>query len=103
MISFTKIRYFHIFALAILSLYYVFSLIFFGEIVINPHDNLDHNAVYNHIISKVYSGQFESIKVFLSGEFKWYFLDEIFHPINVFHFILNDKAFYFFEEILKME
>ena len=101
MISFTKIRYFHILELAILSLYYVFSLIFFGEIVINSHDNLDHNAVYNHIISKVYSGQFESIKIFLSGEFKWYFLDEIFHPINVFHFILNDKAFYFFEEILK--
>ena len=100
-ISFTKVRYFHIFALAILSLNYVFSLIFFGEIVINPHDNLDHNAVYNHIISKVYSGQFESIRVFLSGEFKWYFLDEIFYPINVFHFILNDKTFYFFEEILK--
>ena len=96
-----KTRYLHIFALATLSIYYLASLIFFGEVILNPHDNLDHNIVYNHIISKVYSGQFESIKIFLSGEFKWYFLDEIFYPINVFHFILNDKEFYFFEEILK--
>jgi len=101
MISFNKIRYFHIFAIAILSVYYVFSLIFFGVIIIDPYDNLDVNVVYNHIISKVYSGQFESIKIFLSGEFKWYFLDEIFHPINIFHLILNDKQFHFFEEILK--
>ena len=59
------------------------------------------SEVYDHIISKIYSGQSESIKIFLSGEFKWYFLDEIFYPINIFHLILNDKIFYFFEEILK--
>jgi len=101
MTQFIRTRYLHTFALAILLIYYFFSLIFFGEIILNPHDNLDHNIVYNHIISKVYLGQLESIKIFLSGEFKWYFLDEIFHPINIFHFILNDKIFYFFEEILK--
>ena len=101
MTRFITTRHLHIFALAILSIYYFFCLLFFGEIILNPHDNLDHNIVYNHIISKIYSGQSESIKIFLSGEFKWYFLDEIFYPINIFHLILNDKIFYFFEEILK--
>ncbi len=91
----------HLFALLIFSTYYLFSLLFFNNIVINPHDNLEILAVYNHIISKIYKGDFSSYKIFLSGEFKWYYLDTILYPKNILHFFTNDKQFYFLEEILK--
>ena len=82
-------------------IYYFFSLLIFNNVVINPHDNLEISAVYNHIISKIYKGEFSSYKIFLSGEFKWYYLDSILYPKNILHFFANDKQFYFLEEILK--
>ena len=90
----------HALPLLIFSSYYLLSLILFGSVVINPHDNLELNQVYNHVISKIINGNFESHKIFLSGEFKWHYLDELFYPINIFHLILNNKQFFFFEEIL---
>jgi len=68
--------------------------------VINSHDNLQINQVYNHVISKIINGEFESYKIFLAGEFKWHYLEEIFYPLNIFHLIFDNKQFYFFEEIL---
>ena len=91
----------HLFALLIFSIYYLFSLLIFNNVVINPHDNLEISAVYNHIISKIYKGDFNSYKIFLSGEFKWYYLDTILYPKNILHFFTGDKQFYFLEEILK--
>ena len=91
----------HLFALLIFSIYYLFSLLIFNNVVINPYDNLEISAVYNHIISKIYKGEFSSYKIFLSGEFKWYYLDSILYPKNILHFFANDKQFYFLEEILK--
>ena len=91
----------HLLALLIFSIYYLFSLLIFNYVVINPHDNLEIIAVYNHIISKIYKGEFSSYKIFLSGEFKWYYLDTILYPKNILHFFANDKQFYFLEEILK--
>ena len=91
----------HLFALLIFSIYYLFSLLIFNNVVINPHDNLEISAVYNHIISKIYKGELSSYKIFLSGEFKWYYLDSILYPKNILHFFANDKQFYFLEEILK--
>ena len=91
----------HISALLIFSIYYLLSFLLFNSVVVNPHDNLEISSVYNHIISKIYRGDFYSYKIFLSGEFKWYYLDTVLYPINLLHLIVDDKQFYFFEEILK--
>ena len=91
----------HFFGILILLLHYLFPLIFFGNFIAEIHDNLEVVPVINNIISKIYKGSFDSTNIFLSGEFKWYFLDEIFFPINLFHLILDAKSFYFFEEFLK--
>ncbi len=91
----------HFFGILILLLHYLFPLIFFGNFITEIHDNLEAGPVINNIISKIYKGSFDSTDIFLSGEFKWYFLDKIFFPINLFHLILDAKSFYFFEEFLK--
>ena len=91
----------HITALFIISSYYLLSLILFNSVVLYPHDNLEITTVYNHIISKIYSGDLNSFKLFLSGEFKWFYLDKVFYPINFFQIILSDKYYYFFVEILE--
>ena len=91
----------HLIALFILSIGYLISLFFFGEIVLNPHDNLEIGPVYNSIISKIYSGDFDSLLILQAENFKWFFLDKILYPINIFQLFLSDKQFYFFEEFLK--
>ncbi len=91
----------HITALIILSSYYLLSLLLFNSVVLYPHDNLEINTVYNHIISKIYRGDLNSFKLFLSGEFKWFYLDKVLYPINFFHIIFSDKHYYFFVEILE--
>ena len=90
----------HIISLLIFSTYYLSSLLIFNGVVINPHDNLEINQVNNHVISKIINGDLESYKIFIGGEFKWHYLDKIFYPVNIFHLILDNKQFYFFEEIL---
>jgi hypothetical protein len=91
----------HIIALLIFSTYYLLSLLIFNTVAISTHDNLDITQVYNHVISKIINGELESYKIFIAGEFKWYYLDKIFYPFNIFHLIIDNKHFYFFEEILK--
>tara|TARA_A100001011_G_scaffold334432_1_gene362779 strand:+ start:1547 stop:3292 length:1746 start_codon:yes stop_codon:yes gene_type:complete len=91
----------HFIAILILSIGYLISLFFFGEIVINPHDNLEIGPVFNSIISKVYLGNFESLLILQAENFKWFYLDKILYPINIFQVFLSDKQFYFFEEFLK--
>ena len=68
-----KKNYVHLFFLSLLAIHYVVPLIFIGQIAINPHDNLDGGVVFDHIISKIYKGDIESISYFLSGEIKWYY------------------------------
>ena len=85
----------HITALIIFSSYYLLSLLLFNSVVLYPHDNLEINTVYNHIISKIYRGDLNSFKLFLSGEFKWFYLDKVLYPINFFHiiFLINITIF----------
>ena len=91
----------HILSLIIFSTYYLFSFIVFETVVVNPHDNLEIEAVLDHVISRIFRGDFDSYKVFLSGEYKWHYLDRIFYPINLLLTLLSDKQFYFFKEILE--
>ena len=96
-----KTNYTHLFFISLLAVHYIIPLIFFGQITVNPHDNLDGAVVYDHIISKIYKGDIESISYFLSGEIKWYYFEELFYPINILHYFLNDKLFYFTDDILR--
>ena len=89
----------HILSLIIFSIYYLFSFIVFETVVINSHDNLEIDVVSDRVISKILLGDFNSYKIFLSGEFKWHYLDRIFYPINLVNTVLSDKQFYFFQEI----
>ena len=58
--NFITKNYNHIFALILLSIYYFLSFILFKEIVLNPHDNLDISAVYDHVIGRFYNGNLEA-------------------------------------------
>lgn len=100
--NFSKLNYqTHLFFILILFIQYLISLVFVGQIIIEPFDNLDIVVVGDHIISKIYKGDLNSSNYFLAGEIKWYYLEKLFYPINILHYFTNDKLFYFFNEILK--
>jgi hypothetical protein len=95
-----KNKYIYIFFLIVLS-HYIYPLIVFNEIIINPHDKLEIDTVYSYITSQIYKGNFDSINHFLSGEIKWYYLERLFFPINILNTFLSDKIFFFTETILQ--
>ena len=84
----------HIYFISLIAIHYLISIIFIGQVIVEPHDNLDILVVYDHVISKIYKGDIEKLNYFLSGEIKWYYLEKLFYPINILHYILNDKLFY---------
>ena len=96
-----KKNYVHLFFLSLLAIHYVVPLIFIGQVTVNPHDTLDIAVVFDHIISKIYKGDIESLNYFLSGEIKWYYFEQLFYPLNILHYFLDDKLFYFTNDILK--
>ena len=96
-----KNNYIHIFFVSLLAIHYITPLIFIGQVAVTPHDILDGAVVYDHIVSRIYKGDLGSINYFLSGEIKWYWIEQLFYPINVLHYFLNDKFFFFTDEILK--
>ena len=91
----------HIYFISLIAIHYLISIIFVGQVIVEPHDNLDNLVVFDHVISKIYKGDIEKLNYFLSGEIKWYYLEKLFYPINILHYILNDKLFYFTNDILK--
>ncbi len=91
----------HIYFISLIAIHYLISIIFIGQVIVEPHDNLDTIVVYDHVISKIYKGDIEKLNYFLSGEIKWYYLEKLFYPINILHYILNDKLFYFTNDISK--
>lgn len=101
MINFTNKKILLLFALFILSFSYIISIFTYNKIIIDPHDNLDIGPIYASIISKIYRGNFNSIYLLQAEQFRWFFLDKIFYPINFLSFFLESKIFYFSEEILK--
>ena len=101
MIPLLKKKYFHILFLFIISLTYFLPLIIFGQVILDPFDNLESVSVYDHVISKIWNGNFISIEHFLAGEIKWYYLEDILYPINILHFFLDDKSFYFTKDIFR--
>ena len=60
----------HFLFLLLLAIHYIVPLIIVGQVTVNPHDNLDGGFVFDHVISRIYKGDFESINNFLSGNIK---------------------------------
>ena len=91
----------HFYFISLIAIHYLISIICVGQIIVDPHDMLDGRIVYDHVISKIYKGDIEKLNYFLSGEIKWYYLEKLFYPTNILHYLLNDKLFYFTNDILK--
>ena len=89
----------HIYFISLIAIHYLISIIFVGQVIVEPHDNLDILVVYDHVISKIYKGDIEKLSYFLSGEIKWYNLQKLFYPTNILHYVLDDKLFYFVNDI----
>ena len=53
----------HLIFLLILSLFYLIPYFLVGQLIVNPHDLLDSEIVYNHIIGRIYKGDIESINL----------------------------------------
>ena len=90
----------HLIFLFILSLFYLIPYFLVGQLILNPHDLLDSEIVYNHIIGRIYRGDIESINLFLAGEFKWYFLKGILRPLILLYAFFETEAAYWLTDIL---
>ena len=60
----------HIYFISLIAIHYLVSIICVGQIIVEPHDMLDTTVVINHIVSKIYKGDIESLNYFLSGKIK---------------------------------
>ncbi len=98
----TKKSNYHFLFLAVISINYIFPLVFFGEITTFYHDNLDSLAVYNHIIGKIYKEgfNFDLIKIFLSGELDFYYFRHIFKPFIILYSIFNTELAFWITDFL---
>ena len=90
----------HLIFLFILSLFYLIPYFLVGQLILNPHDLLDSEIVYNHIIGRIYRGDIESINLFLAGEMKWYFLKGILRPLILLYAFFETEAAYWLTDIL---
>ena len=97
-----KKKNYHLLFLLILSISYIFPLIFFGKLTTFYHDNLDSMVVYNHVIGKIYREGFniEYANIFLAGEIKYYYLRHIFKPFIFLYAVLNTELAYWTTDIL---
>ncbi len=90
----------HIIFLIILSLNYIVPLLIFGEITLFWHDTLDSEIVFNYIIGKAFSEDFEYLKLFLNEQIKIEYLRRAFQPFISLYVILNPELAYWFTDIL---
>ena len=90
----------HLIFLFILSLFYLIPYFWIGQLILNPHDLLDSEIVFNHIIGKIYRSDIESINLFLAGEIKWYFLKGILQPQKLLYAFFETEAAYWLTDIL---
>jgi len=97
--NFEKNKY-HFFFIFILSLNYLFPLIVFKEITLFYHDVLDIGVVYFHILGKYFSGEKESIELFLNGNLKIEYLRHWLKPYTQIYTIFNTELAYWITEIL---
>ena len=97
---FIKKNYLHFFSITFLFLHYFLPLVIFGQIILNPFDSLEIISAYDYIIGEIYKGNIESLSNLLGGKIEWYHIERLFYPINILHYFLNDKYFYFANDVL---
>ena len=90
----------HIIFLIILSLNYTIPFLIFGEITLFYHDTLDSEIVFNYIIGKSFSKDFEYLKLFLNEQIKIEYLRRAFQPFISLYIFLNSEIAYWFTDIL---
>ena len=79
----------HIIFLIILSLNYTIPFLIFGEITLFYHDTLDSEIVFNYIIGKSFSKDFEYLKLFLNEQIKIEYLRKSFSTFYQFIYIFK--------------
>ena len=92
--NFFKQKYYHSLLIGILFLHFIVPIIIFGHIGLIPHDTLE-TVAHDYIISKLYKFDFDYLDYFLNGEYKWFFFETIFYPLNLLYFIFDAKQFFF--------
>ncbi len=90
----------HLIFLSIISLYYLAPYLLVGQLLLDPNDILDNEIVFNNVIGKIYSGNFESVDAFLAGEIKWFFLRRILQPLTVLYAFFDSETAFWITDIL---
>ena len=90
----------HLIFLSILSLNYLIPIFIFGNITLFYHDALDGDIVYNHILGKIYDGNFDSIKSFLGGQIENEYLRRLFFPISLLYALFTTEVAYWTTDII---
>ena len=90
----------HLIFLSILSLNYLIPIFIFGNITLFYHDALDGDIVYNHILGKIYDGNFDSIKSFLGGQIEIEYLRRLFFPISSLYALFTTEVAYWTTDII---
>lgn len=98
--KFPKIN--HLLIVIIFFLKFILPILLFGSVVIIAHDNLEVAVPHDYIIQKIYRGEFQYLDYFLAGNYKWYFIENIFYPINLLTIFFDIKIFYFVKNILNV-
>ena len=90
---------FHSIFLFILSLYYLIPYFLVGQLIVEYNDILEKEIVSNHIIGRLYRGDTESIKLFLAGEIKWYFLWGVLKPLSLLYAFFEAEVAFWLNDI----
>ena len=90
---------FHSIFLFILSLYYLIPYFLVGQLIVEYNDILEKEIVSNHIIGRLYRGDTESIKLFLAGEIKWYFLWGVLKPLSLLYALFETEVAFWLNDI----
>jgi len=90
----------HFIFLFLLSLNYLFPLLFFNSITLFYHDALDSEIVYNKIIGQLFSNTENPFDIFLGGSIKAEYLRRIFQPYIYLYSILNFEFSYWLVDAL---
>lgn len=73
---------------------YIISILLFGEPTLFYIDRLDIEIVLNHVLGKVYRGDFDAVKIFLGGEIEIRWLRRLFNPFNFLYAINTEFAYW---------
>ena len=79
---------------------FMLGIFIFGNITLFYHDALDGDIVYNHILGKIYDGNFDSIKSFLGGQIEIEYLRRLFFPISSLYALFTTEVAYWTTDII---